>query len=228
MSIISIPFTFTVGAVIVASQHNSNFSTIYNDYNGNITTANLAANAAIADTQLAQISTAGKISGASLTLLGSIPSGGGTIPAKNGGTGSDMSAAAQGAVPYFSATAVMSALGVGTSGQVLSTQGASANPQWINNLSSILDYGTSGSVSTAKTAPNLKIAYGTLSVSGNSTGTITNLVFTSSSTFSATCSFNDSTQVSEDCGILRDSGAQCTIRNSQASTRAIAWIAIGT
>lgn len=47
MSLVSIPFTFTVGAVIIASQHNSNFSIIYNDYNGNITDVNIASNAAI-------------------------------------------------------------------------------------------------------------------------------------------------------------------------------------
>lgn len=83
MSLISIPNIFTVGAVIVASQHNSNFSTIYNDYNGNIDHTNLSASAAIADSQLAQISTAGKISGAALTLLPSIPSGAGLIPLVN-------------------------------------------------------------------------------------------------------------------------------------------------
>lgn len=128
MSIISIPNTFTVGATIVASQHNSNFSTIYNDYNGNIDHTNLSASAAIADTQLAQISTASKISGAALTLLGNIPASGGTIPSKNGGTGGDLSVAVQGSVPYFSATGIESALAPGTSGQVLMSQGASANP----------------------------------------------------------------------------------------------------
>lgn len=87
MSIISIPFTFTVGAVIIASQHNSNFSTIYSDYNGNITTANLSASAAVADTQLAQITTAGKVSGAALTSLSSTPSGAGVVPTANLGTG---------------------------------------------------------------------------------------------------------------------------------------------
>lgn len=87
MSLISIPFTFTVGAVIVASQHNSNFSTIYSDYNGNITDANIAALAAISDTKLAQITTAGKVSGASLTSLSSIISGAGVIPIANLATG---------------------------------------------------------------------------------------------------------------------------------------------
>ncbi len=55
MAIISIPFTFTVGATIVASQHNSNFSTIYSDYNGNVIDSNVAANAAIAYTKLSLV-----------------------------------------------------------------------------------------------------------------------------------------------------------------------------
>ena len=61
MALVSIPNTFTVGAVIVASQHNANFSTIYSDYNGNITDANISASANIADTKLAQITTASVI-----------------------------------------------------------------------------------------------------------------------------------------------------------------------
>lgn len=83
MSLISIPFTFTVGAVIVASQHNSCFSTIYSDYNGNIDNNNISASAAIADTKIAAITTAGKVSGAAFTSLSSIPSGAGVIPAAN-------------------------------------------------------------------------------------------------------------------------------------------------
>lgn len=98
MSLISIPFTFSVGAVIVASQHNSNFSTIYSDYDGNIDNTNIASNAAIVDTKLAQITTAGKVSGAALVSLGSIPSGSGIIPVVNGGTGIATSS------PIFSAT----------------------------------------------------------------------------------------------------------------------------
>jgi len=53
MATIIIPNTFSAGATIVASQHNANFSTIYNDYNGNITNANIAAAAAIAYSKLA-------------------------------------------------------------------------------------------------------------------------------------------------------------------------------
>jgi hypothetical protein len=111
MSIISIPFTFSAGAVIIASQHNSNFSTILNDYNGNIDNTNISgtaaiaytklnlsggivnadvnASAAIADSKLATISTASKVSGAALTSLANTPSGAGVFPVANLGTGAN-------------------------------------------------------------------------------------------------------------------------------------------
>ena len=44
--------TFTAGATILAAEHNANFDTIYNDYNGNVTNANVAAAAAIAYSKL--------------------------------------------------------------------------------------------------------------------------------------------------------------------------------
>jgi len=50
-----------------------------------ITNAKVSASAAIVDTKLATISTAGKVSGAALTLLGNTPSGGGLLPMANGG-----------------------------------------------------------------------------------------------------------------------------------------------
>jgi hypothetical protein len=49
----------------------------------NIVNAQIASNANIADSKLAQITTASKVSGAALTSLGSIPSGAGTIPLAN-------------------------------------------------------------------------------------------------------------------------------------------------
>lgn len=61
MSLINKPNTFTVGATIIASEHNANFDTIYNDYNGNIDNLNISASAAIVDTKLAQIVTPGKV-----------------------------------------------------------------------------------------------------------------------------------------------------------------------
>jgi len=83
MALISKPNTFSAGNTIVASEHNSNFDTIYNEFNGSISNANISNTAAIVDSKLAQITTAGKVSGAALTSLSSIPSGAGTIPTAN-------------------------------------------------------------------------------------------------------------------------------------------------
>ncbi len=52
------------------------------------------------------------------------------LSSSRGGTGADLSGAAQGAVPYFSSAGVMSALAPGTSGYVLTTNGAGQNPSW--------------------------------------------------------------------------------------------------
>jgi hypothetical protein len=66
MSVVTKGYTFSAGAVIVASEHNSNFDTLYNDYNGNITNANFSASAGIVDTKLAQITTANKVASSAL------------------------------------------------------------------------------------------------------------------------------------------------------------------
>lgn len=155
MSIINIPFTFSAGAVIVASQHNTNFSTIYSDYNGGITNANIDpsaaitysklsltggivnadvnASAAIVDSKLATISTAGKVNISALTVASQ----------------------AQGDVIYASSGSAWARLGPGTSGQFLRTQGAAANPVW---GSAAMTFVSNTSVSTAATTGNIAIA----------------------------------------------------------------------
>lgn len=68
-----------------------------------------------------------------LYLSGNVASGtwqGTAVDEQYGGIGGDFSSTAQGVVLYFSATGVVSALAVGTSGQFLKTQGAAANPVW--------------------------------------------------------------------------------------------------
>lgn len=52
MATITKPNTFSAGSTIVASEHNANFDTIYNDYNGNITNANVSASASIDNSKL--------------------------------------------------------------------------------------------------------------------------------------------------------------------------------
>lgn len=97
MGLISVPYTFSAGAVIVASEHNSNFSTIYNEFNGSISNANISASAAIADTKLATISTAGKVNISALTVASQ----------------------ATGDLIYASSASAWARLAVGTSSQVL-------------------------------------------------------------------------------------------------------------
>jgi hypothetical protein len=72
LALVSKDYTFSAGATIVAAEHNTNFDTLYSLVNGNLNAANLASNAGIVDTQLAQISTAGKVSTTALT--GTVPS----------------------------------------------------------------------------------------------------------------------------------------------------------
>lgn len=52
-----------------------------------ITNAKVSATASIADTKLASITTAGKVSGTAITGLASLPGGAGAVPIANGGTG---------------------------------------------------------------------------------------------------------------------------------------------
>lgn len=59
-----------------------------------INNSKVCAAAAIADSKLATITTASKVSGAAIYLLGSVPAGGGQLPIANGGTGQSTATAA--------------------------------------------------------------------------------------------------------------------------------------
>ena len=83
MALVNVPYPLADGTVAYGSQVLADINAIKNDYNGNIQNVNMAANAAIVDTKLAAISTAGKVSGAALTSLDLIPAGAGVIPSAN-------------------------------------------------------------------------------------------------------------------------------------------------
>lgn len=148
----------------------------------------------------------------------------GTLPATNGGTGT--ATYAQGDILYSSAANTLSKLAAGTSGLVLKTLGAGANPLWADSLGSVSDYGTSASTSTAKQGTALKICYGKIDIVGSGTQAITNLPFTSSTSYQAVTCY--SLGVNESPGIVYDSGAQMTITNNNSGTKTILWIALGT
>lgn len=99
MATIGKPYEFTSGTKAVASQVNSNFDTLYNDYNGNITNANLAAAAAIVDTKLATISTAGKVNATALTETNEAA---GTVLGHDGTNWSSISSSTQRFSPLIS------------------------------------------------------------------------------------------------------------------------------
>jgi len=97
MPLVTRDHTYSAGAVIVAANHNTNENTLYNLVNGNIDNANISASAAIADTKLASITTAGKVNVSALTV------------------GSQ----ATGDILYASSASAWARLGIGTSSQVL-------------------------------------------------------------------------------------------------------------
>jgi len=149
MSLIAIPYIFASGNTIIASQHNLNFSTIVNDYNGNIQNVNLSGSAGITYANLslggnivnADISASAGIVASKLVLtspgaIGSVAPSTGAFTTLNVGTTN------QGDILYDNGTSFVR-LPHGTSGQFLKTQGASANPIWA----------TAGSVVLVSTTP---------------------------------------------------------------------------
>jgi hypothetical protein len=83
MAVIVKPYSFSAGATIIAAEHNSNFDTIFTEFNGGIDNSNLSLTAGIVDSKLNQITTAAKVSGSALTGFASIASSAGIIPANN-------------------------------------------------------------------------------------------------------------------------------------------------
>lgn len=117
-------------------------------------------------------------------------------------------------------------LAAGTSGQFLQTQGASAAPQWVNGFASVLDYGTSTSSSTQRgsVSATLKICYGVCTDGAS----LTNLPFTSSSTYSIVASIQSASIQTQDMQITAKSASGATISDGLGNGNSISWFAIGT
>jgi len=211
MALVTKTYTFTAGTTIVASEHNTNFDTLYNLVNGNIDNANIKASAGIVDSKLAQIATAGKVSGASFTSLTSVPSGAGLIPVANIDTGTTANK-----IVKLNSSAQIPAI----DGSLLTNLGVA--------LASILDYGTSASSSTSKSQTALRICWGTLSVNGSSNASLSNLPFTSSSSYIVVGTFGTATDAIESVVITRSSGSVATVYNNDNLNQTVMWIAIGT
>lgn len=192
-----------------------------------ILNADCDASMALANSKLANIVDGGKVSGSSMFNLASIPSGAGQIP--NEFLQSIASIPNSALMPITLASMVS-----GSSLFALNQISTLASYVPLANLgnvafSAIEDYGTSASSSTSKLQSELKVCFGSLSVAADTTSTISNLPFTSSSTYSviATIKGNDTT-LNSSAHATNTSGAACTVTNPWTDSRVIAWIAIGT
>jgi hypothetical protein len=72
MGTISKNYTFTSGEEIKATDHNANFDTFYNAFNGGIENVNIGTTAGILDSQLAQIVSAGKVNFTAISTIGAV------------------------------------------------------------------------------------------------------------------------------------------------------------
>ena len=97
-----------------------------------------------------------------------------------------------------------------------------------NALIGVEDYGTSASSSTTKNTPDLKIAYGTISVAGSSSQAITNLNFTATGSYAVTAAFGSAQSATEAVEVVKGSASSFTIYNRDNLTQNINWIAVGT
>lgn len=92
-------------------------------------------------------------------------------------------------------------------------------------LSSITAYGSSSSSGSSVNGSSLKIVYGTISVA--SSQSISNLPFSSSSSYSCTCAWNTNPSAVA-CQSTPTSGSAVTLAWSDSGTHAMNWVCVGT
>ncbi len=90
-------------------------------------------------------------------------------------------------------------------------------------VTDIRDYASSTSSYTAKTGADLKIAFGT----STNPFTITNLPFTSSSSYRVSCNWAEATNQSQELAILSKSASSFSCDDSQTNPKSVEWIAVG-
>jgi hypothetical protein len=153
-AILGIPMDTNISAAMFAVTASGLTKVIFQDLAGNPTAAGeLARNAALLKFHDG-------------TAARTVLTDAAAVTAAQGGTGANLGACAQGGLPYFSATGVMSCLAAGTSGLFLKTLGAAANPLWAD-VATGLDKTTANAASDATTneltAYSVSIAGGHLS-----------------------------------------------------------------
>lgn len=124
--------TLTVSTVTAQYLAISTLSVTGISGNGSLITKLNASN--IASGTLSTTTISGNYQG--ITGIGIVSSGtwkGTAIGTQYGGTGQNFSSTPQGGIPFFSSVGTMSVLAAGQTGQILQSQGASANPVWVSS-----------------------------------------------------------------------------------------------
>lgn len=166
------PKTWVNGEVLTAADLNNGLNTIYNDYNGSISAANLAATLTFADGDFIDLS--------AITVSGS--SEGIRIPVGTSGTAAGqiawdsttsqlvigngsaavaipvIASAAQGDVMYRNSTG-WTRLAAGTAGYVLETLGSGNNVNWVQDANSVLT--TQGDILYRDASGLARLGFGT-------------------------------------------------------------------
>lgn len=207
MATIVKPYTFAAGALIIASEHNDNFDTIYTDYNGNITNANLSASAAIALSKLATltasravVTTAGGVLTVATTTATEIGYVNGVTSAIQTQLDAKMTnpMTTGGDIIYGGASGTPTRLANGSSGNALVSGGGTAAPSW-----SALTLSNSASVTGTLSAAN-----GGTGVANNSAATLTR-----SGNHALTITTSNTTSIT-----LPTSGTMATLAGSESLT----------
>jgi hypothetical protein len=107
MGQVSKTYTFASGASILAEEFNTNYDTLYTEFNGKIDNTNIKTGAGITDDKLATITSANKVNISALTITGQ----------------------KTGDITYFNGTA-WTRLGTGAAGTVLRVNAGATAPEW--------------------------------------------------------------------------------------------------
>lgn len=163
MSTIVKPYTFASGALIVASEHNSNFDTIYTDHNGGITNANISASAAISITKLSGVAASGANS--DITSLTGLTT---PLAPTKGGTGVAQASASStltisGAFATTLTVTGTTGVTLPTSGTLLASGGALGTPSsgTLTNCTGLPVAGITASTSTALGVGSIELGHAT-------------------------------------------------------------------
>lgn len=89
------------------------------------------------------------------------------------------------------------------------------------------DYGTSLSASSTENPFNVIVCRGLAAVGANTSTSITNLPFASTSSYRLAAINSGGSAVNEDISIIQVSGARADLYNNNGLSRSAAWIAIG-